>query len=134
MASTRAAITNDYPEEWDSIRRRIYKRDNYTCRNCGARGGRGGNAELHAHHIVPKSKGGVHDDANLVTLCEPCHDAIHKRTKLAPTAHTTAESAGKPGWGRWWIHALLLITTLGIGNIFYLCWRWLVRISTSPAH
>lgn len=66
-----------YPEDWDTRRRKVYQRDNYTCQNCGARGGSKGDTELHAHHIVPKSKGGTHKKRNLVTVCHACHDAIH---------------------------------------------------------
>lgn len=54
--------------EWRVIRDRIFKRDNYTCGYCGARG-----VKLECDHIVPVSKGGVHDDANLMTACKPCN-------------------------------------------------------------
>ena len=66
-----------YPSDWDSRRKEVYSRDNYECQNCGAKGGSKGNAELHAHHIVPVSKGGVHELSNLKTMCKGCHDAIH---------------------------------------------------------
>lgn len=72
-------MAKGYPEDWNSRRREIYRRDNYTCQNCKARGGRHGDTELHAHHIVPKSKGGTHKKRNLVTMCKACHDAIHGR-------------------------------------------------------
>lgn len=66
-----------YPSDWDSRRKEVYSRDNYECQNCGAKGGPTGNAVLHAHHIVPKSKGGTHKKSNLKTLCKGCHNAIH---------------------------------------------------------
>lgn len=68
-----------YPADWDQRRRRVYRRDDYTCQHCGDRGGPYGNAELHADHIRPKSHGGSHDYANLQTLCRPCHD---QKTRL----------------------------------------------------
>lgn len=68
-----------YPDDWNSRRREVYQRDNYSCQNCGAVGGSRGDTELHAHHIVPKSKGGTHRLENLATVCKPCHDAIHGR-------------------------------------------------------
>ena len=68
---------NRYPSDWSSRRKKVYSRDNYTCRNCGAKGGSRGNAELHAHHMVPKSNGGVDDLSNLGTFCKECHNAIH---------------------------------------------------------
>ena len=68
---------DDYPSDWDSRRKEVYSRDNYECQNCGAKGGSEGNAELHAHHIVPISNGGVHELSNLKTMCKGCHNAIH---------------------------------------------------------
>ena len=77
---------SDYPDDWFVQRHRVYERDNYQCKNCTRRGGPGGDVELHAHHIVPKSRGGTHRLPNLVTLCKPCHAAVHSRSKVAPTA------------------------------------------------
>ena len=31
------------------------------------------------HHILPLSRGGSHDDANLMALCKPCHSEITAR-------------------------------------------------------
>lgn len=70
-------MTSGYPPDWDSRRKEVYRRDNYTCQNCGAKGGPKGDIELHAHHIVPKSKGGTHKLTNLKTMCDQCHNAIH---------------------------------------------------------
>lgn len=72
-------MNRDYPDDWDTRRREVYQRDNYSCQNCGIRGGSRGDTELHAHHIVPKSKGGTHRKQNLVTVCKACHNAIHGR-------------------------------------------------------
>lgn len=74
-----------YPSNWNSIRNKVYQRDRYECQNCGAKGGPKGNAELHAHHIVPLSDGGSNKTSNLQTLCKDCHDAIHQNEKMAPT-------------------------------------------------
>lgn len=81
-----------YPADWDTRRRTVYKRDEYTCCNCQRRGGPYGDLELHAHHIVPKGRGGTHDYSNLITTCEPCHAAIHNKGVVAPTA-SVAERA-----------------------------------------
>lgn len=78
-------IQNDYPSNWNQIRKEVYHRDDYTCQNCGAKGGPQRETELHAHHIVPKSKGGKHNPSNLQTVCKDCHNAIHG-SSLAPTA------------------------------------------------
>lgn len=50
------------------LRMQIFERDDYTCRYCGERGVR-----LEADHVVPVSKGGSDDPANLVTACFPCN-------------------------------------------------------------
>lgn len=62
------------PHEWCVIRNRIFSRDNYTCAYCGQRGGR-----LECDHIIPVSRGGLHDDVNLTTSCFTCNRK--KRTK-----------------------------------------------------
>lgn len=81
-----------YPQNWDEIRNRVYQRDGYECQNCGIKGGRDGNAELHAHHIVPKASGGSHSEQNLVTLCKDCHNAIHHDDKEAPQPQSGSDA------------------------------------------
>jgi 5-methylcytosine-specific restriction endonuclease McrA len=51
-------------------RRAVFERDDYTCTECGKRGGR-----LHAHHIVPFSvdEEGRFNVDNGRTLCARCH-------------------------------------------------------------
>ncbi|MFW5950377.1 MAG: HNH endonuclease [archaeon] len=71
-------MATEYPPDWNTRRKKVYQRDNYTCQHCGVKGGPIGNAELHAHHIVPKSKGGTHQLSNLHTLCAKCHQAAHE--------------------------------------------------------
>jgi|APHM01.1.fsa_nt_gi Restriction endonuclease len=69
---------NGYPENWDKLRTQAYERDEYECQNCGLKeGSGGGEVVLHAHHIVPVSKGGNHCMSNLATLCQTCHSKIH---------------------------------------------------------
>jgi hypothetical protein len=77
------SVSSDYPTDWDRRRKDVFKRDGFRCQNCGASGGPNGSSELHAHHIVPKSKGGKHKRSNLSTLCEDCHMAIHSSNKSA---------------------------------------------------
>lgn len=85
---------SNYPSDWDSRRRKVYSRDNHKCQNCDKKGRMGGDAELHAHHIVPISKGGSHRKSNLKTLCKVCHDAIHGKGK-ARTAGTSVSKMSK---------------------------------------
>lgn len=77
-------MSDGYPSDWDTRRKRVYERDNYTCQNCGRDTQSISDTSLHAHHIVPKSKGGSHRISNLVALCEDCHNAIHTNSQ-APT-------------------------------------------------
>lgn len=53
------------------VKRQIRERDNYTCQDCGRSAEEV--AELHVHHITPKSEGGLDAMSNLVTLCDYCH-------------------------------------------------------------
>lgn len=87
--------SSGYPSDWDSIRKEVYKRDNYTCQNCDAKGGPRGNSELHAHHIVPKAKGGSHRKENLVTLCSKCHHKIP-----TPSGSSNSTETGNPSQDR----------------------------------
>ena len=53
------------------LRHEVFKRDNYTCVECGARKSDG--ATLHVDHKVPVSKGGTDELDNLQTLCSDCN-------------------------------------------------------------
>lgn len=62
-------------KEYSKWRKAVYERDNYTCQECGKRGG-----ELNAHHIKPYAKYPklIYDVDNGITLCEKCHKEYHK--------------------------------------------------------
>lgn len=60
--------------EWAEIRSRIFARDDYTCQYCGERG-----KKLECDHVVAVSKGGSHEDDNLMTACFRCNRS--KRNK-----------------------------------------------------
>lgn len=67
-----------YGPQWWAIRRRILKRDNYRCQECGMTQAEAKDEygeELSVHHIQPYDDGGTHDDENLVSLCKGCHAA-----------------------------------------------------------
>jgi hypothetical protein len=53
-----------------SIREQVLKRDGM-CRFCNTR------SDLHVHHIMYRSQGGVHECDNLITLCNFHHDLVH---------------------------------------------------------
>lgn len=58
--------------EWRTTASRIKERDGNKCSQCGS------THRLHVHHIRPLSRGGTTSDANMITLCEECHDKKHK--------------------------------------------------------
>ena len=66
MKMQRNAMTND-------LREAIKKRDNYTCCICGNSVFAEPNLLLEVDHIVPISKGGKTEAANLQTLCWKCN-------------------------------------------------------------
>jgi hypothetical protein len=68
-----------------NTRRKIYRRDNYTCYYCGWRNGLPNQEDkpLSIDHIVPKGLGGTSKDKNLVTCCFDCN--VKKNDKFLPT-------------------------------------------------
>lgn len=75
-------MARDLPDNWNHLRRRVYRRDSWQCQCCGRRGNEGGSAQLHAHHILERSSGGTNDLDNLITLCDRCHAAYHDNPHL----------------------------------------------------
>lgn len=55
------------------LRFRVMKRDNFSCRACGASPAMKPGLLLHVDHIKPWSRGGETIDENLQTLCEACN-------------------------------------------------------------
>lgn len=71
VQDTRDRQTKEY-KKW---RQSVFLRDNFTCQNCGERGG-----NLEAHHIkawayYPSERYNID---NGLTLCKNCHKKIHK--------------------------------------------------------
>ena len=62
--------------EYKAWRTEVYKRDKWTCQNCGQVGG-----GLHAHHILGYAKYPTLrlTPKNGITLCVSCHSKLHKR-------------------------------------------------------
>lgn len=52
----------------------VLMRDKHTCQKCQ---GKSKVKRLEVHHIVFRRDGGSDDQENLITLCEPCHEALH---------------------------------------------------------
>lgn len=55
------------------LRFQVLKRDNFSCRKCGASPVKDPRVELHIDHILPWSKGGETILENLETLCVKCN-------------------------------------------------------------
>jgi 5-methylcytosine-specific restriction endonuclease McrA len=62
---------------YQNLKQYILKRDNYLCQSCKKKTKQ--KAELHIHHIKFRSNGGTDTKNNLITLCKPCHDKLHKK-------------------------------------------------------
>ena len=59
-------------------RRAIFYRDGFKCQYCGKES----NKDLTLDHVMPRSKGGLHEWENVVSACIPCNHP--DRTTLTP--------------------------------------------------
>ena len=66
-----------WSDRWQRLRKKILKRDGYSCVECSTSRKDVGIECLHVHHILPRSDGGEDDVSNLITLCEECHRNRH---------------------------------------------------------
>jgi HNH endonuclease/Homing endonuclease associated repeat len=57
----------------ERMRFRILLRDGFSCQTCGASPLQDRGVELHVDHVLPWSKGGETEEANLQTKCERCN-------------------------------------------------------------
>ncbi len=66
--------------KWDIKRRRIYKRDNYKCVNCGDKG------KMNAHHLLYERGKEIWEvpDYYIVSLCDDCHKLEHSKELSGP--------------------------------------------------
>ena len=56
---------------YSNVKAYVKARDGFRCWNCGS------HEHLHVHHIVQRKDGGSDRPANLITLCEKCHENHH---------------------------------------------------------
>jgi ATP-dependent DNA helicase RecQ len=71
-------------DTWPAARRAALLRDQYRCQKCGA----SDRSELDVHHRMPRSIQIDHSPANLVTLCDGCHAAIHLNLQVGLAKRT----------------------------------------------
>ncbi len=72
--------------EWKVWRESVFKRDNYTCQECGNK-----NVYLEPHHIIPIRSGKdelLFDTNNGITLCRPCHQKTIWKESLFESKYT----------------------------------------------
>lgn len=69
------------------LRFEILRRDNHTCRYCGAKAP---DVPLRVDHVTPIALGGTDDPDNLVTACEPCNTG---KSSIAPDSPLVADVA-----------------------------------------
>lgn len=62
------------------LRFEVLRRDNHTCRYCGASAP---DVKLTVDHVVPETLGGSDEPSNLVTACWPCNSG---KSSIAPDA------------------------------------------------
>src|SRR5262245_32102881 len=80
-----------YGSTWDTLRRLVLQRDNYTCQVCGT------TTELQVDHVQPKSRGGQDVLENLVTICMADHARKTAREGARAAMRTTARGASRAG-------------------------------------
>ena len=82
------------PKNWPGLRAAVFRRDNYTCQQCGFTVGHAGG--LDCDHIVPWHKGGAHTLSNLQTLCFACHR--QKTRREISEAEPRIKTPGRAAW------------------------------------
>ncbi|WP_454175358.1 HNH endonuclease [Gordonia sputi] len=73
------------------LRYEILRRDNHTCRYCGASAP---DVTLTVDHVVPVALGGLDDPSNLVAACRDCNAGKSASAPDAPLVANIAETAG----------------------------------------
>ncbi|MDA3950427.1 MAG: HNH endonuclease signature motif containing protein [Spirochaeta sp.] len=68
----------------DATRRRVLQRDKFACLNCGWTYEDWNPSDprfLELHHVIHHAAGGTNEMENLQTLCNVCHDEVHRLDK-----------------------------------------------------
>ena len=69
-------------EGWENLKAYAKYRDGYKCRSCGKSPRDDSSVKLEVHHIIRRADGGSDTPNNVVTLCNECHEAHHKKKKV----------------------------------------------------
>lgn len=64
---------------WKELVKTVYERDGYKCQRCGS--SHTTKSRLHAHHVKPWAGNAEtrFDLANILTVCQSCHNWIHSK-------------------------------------------------------
>ena len=75
-----------YGLHWKDLSRMVRERDGWVCHRCGWHAVGRNRYFLHAHHIVPRGRGGTDTPDNLISLCLECHaeQPGHQRMRYSP--------------------------------------------------
>ena len=73
-------------DKWKHKRARILRRDEYLCRECKRYGRTTPAMTVHHTHPLESYPTLALVSANLISMCNPCHDSMHDRTSGALTA------------------------------------------------
>lgn len=68
-------------EEWKKTRGKRLAIDKYQCKFCGSK------ENLQVHHLSYNNIGNEDVEADLITLCKPCHESIHQVISLHRELH-----------------------------------------------
>lgn len=64
----------------EDVKRAVWERDNHHCILCGSK------YAWPVAHYIPRSKGGLGIEQNIVTLCDYCHDAYDHGARILRNA------------------------------------------------
>jgi hypothetical protein len=111
----RAYQISDY--EGREFREKVLWRDGYQCQHCGSF------ERLQAHHIHHKAHGGTNTPYNGITLCEPCHQALHEGLWVLNIQPKHFQYPAHLQAGKWYLHDALV----DLGLQVEICFGWMTR-------
>ncbi len=100
-----------------NFREKVLWRDRYVCQRCGNQ------KRLQAHHIRSRSDGGTNTPQNGITLCESCHDELHRRLWTLLQSPKTFEYPAHLQLGKRYLREQLGVLGLDISR----CLGWMTR-------
>jgi 5-methylcytosine-specific restriction endonuclease McrA len=101
--------------EGRDFREKVLWRDGYQCQRCGS------SHRLQAHHIHHKAHGGTNTPHNGITLCEPCHQALHEGLWVLNIKPKQFQYPAHLQAGKWYLHD----TLINLGLQVEVCFGWM---------